>query len=498
MYQIILRLYGIAALMDRYKYYFLIAGLTLWLFRPTGNDLYIIFVLLYFISIFVNKPTLINDPPINIKAIKIIIYISLALITTTLFMKFMSFGYHHMDLGLQHQLIINLVKNNEYFHKFHNIHGFGDHFKPTHIPFMYLFYNISVTSFWLVFFKCFSLVMFALLFLKINKNLAPIILLSYLLFSTHNISSIFWEYHPTNLLPALVIIIYYSILKRNWLVFWITMIFSIGLKENAAVLLVCFGFYFVFIEKKIKFGIFLCSIGLLYMLVAWFVAIPFFAEGSRIVTSDINLFRGIPEKIRYIFMAYAPFLFLPFLNWRWLLFTLPALGINLIGKTQMYSGSFHYADILTVLIAIASLATLTENYERIKKYMSEHRVLVLVPIILIVSIIPESPMQKFVRYFPDENNRAAFFELHKFLEDHPTQKLAVSSNMSPLMDRANFEILVADSKCKINNNAEYIVYHDQTYRNQIHLDECIKKLKSSKVWRKVKKYQSIGVYEIRS
>ena len=137
----------LSALINKYKNYYLIAGLTLWLFRPTGNDFYIIFVLLYFLSIFINKTTLIKDTPINLKSIKIIIYISLALITTTLFMKFLSFGYHHMDLGLQHQLIINLVKNNEYFHKFHNFHGFGDHFKPTHILFMYLFYNISITSF---------------------------------------------------------------------------------------------------------------------------------------------------------------------------------------------------------------------------------------------------------------------------------------------------------------------------------------------------------------
>ena len=495
MYQIILRLYGIAALMDKYKYYFLIAGLTLWLFRPTGNDLYIIFVLLYFISIFVNKPTLINDPPINIKLIKIIIYISLALIITTLFMKFMSFGYHYLDLGYHHHLIINFIRNNEYYNKVYNIHGFGDHFKPTHILLMSLFYMISATSFWLIFFKCVSVTIFAILLMKLNKKLGPIILLSFLLFSTHNISAFYWEYHPTNLTPALVIIIYYSIIKKNWLVFWIAMIFSIGLKENAGVIWVCYGLYFVFIERKIKFGVLITGTGLLYMIIVWYVAIPFY---SNYVASDLNLFRDIPLKMKYVFLSYAPFFFLPFLNWRWLLFTLPALGINLIGKPPMYSGSFHYADILTSLIAIASIVTLTENFERIKKYMSEHRVLVLVPIILIVSIIPESPMQKFVRYFPDENNRAAFFELHKFLEDHPTQKLAVSSNMSPLMDRANFEILVADSKCKINNNAEYIVYHDQTYRNQIHLDECIKKLKSSKVWRKVKKYRSIGVYEIRS
>ena len=495
MYQIILRLYGIAALMDKYKYYFLIAGLTLWLFRPTGNDLYIIFVLLYFISIFVNKPTLINDPPINIKLIKIIIYISLALIITTLFMKFMSFGYHYLDLGYHHHLIINFIRNNEYYNKVYNVHGFGDHFKPTHILLMSLFYMISATSFWLILFKCVSVTIFTILLMKLNKKLGPIILLSFLLFSKHNISAFYWEYHPTNLTPALVIIIYYSIIKKNWLVFWIAMIFSIGLKENAGVIWVCYGLYFVFIERKIKFGVLITGTGLLYMIIVWYVAIPFY---SNYVASDLNLFRDIPLKMKYVFLSYAPFFFLPFLNWRWLLFTLPALGINLIGKPPMYSGSFHYADILTSLIAIASIVTLTENFERIKKYMSEHRVLVLVPIILIVSIIPESPMQKFVRYFPDENNRAAFFELHKFLEDHPTQKLAVSSNMSPLMDRANFEIFVDDSQCKINNNAEYIVYHDQTYRNQIHLDECIKKLKSSKVWRKVKKYRSIGVYEIRS
>jgi uncharacterized membrane protein len=331
--------------------------------------------------------------------------------------------------------------------------------------------------------------------MKLNKKLGPIILLSFLLFSTHNISAFYWEYHPTNLTPALVIIIYYSIIKKNWLVFWIAMIFSIGLKENAGVIWVCYGLYFVFIERKIKFGVLITGTGLLYMIIVWNVVIPFY---SNFVASDINLFRDIPLKMKYVFLAYAPFFFLPFLNWRWLLFTLPALGINLIGKPPMYSGSFHYADILTALIAIASIVTLTENFERIKKYMSEHRVLVLVPIILIVSIIPESPMQKFVRYYPDEKDRAAFFELHKFLGEHPTQKMDVSSNMSPLMDRANYEIFVTDSRCSLNNNVEYIVFFDQTYRDQVSLDQCIKKLKSSKLWKKVNKYQSIGVYEVRS
>jgi len=488
----------LSILMNKYKYYFLLTALTLWLFRSTGNDFYIIFVLLYFISIFVEKPTLINDPSINIKAITIIIYISLALITTTLFMKFLSFGYHYLDIGYDHHLSINLLKKNEYFNKVYNISGFGDHFSPSFVSFIYLFYMIYATSFWLIFFKCASLTIFTILLLKLNKKLAPLILLSYLLFSTHNISAIYWEFDTTSLMPALVIIIYLSIIKSNWSMFWIAMIFSLGLKENAGVVWVSYGIYFIFIGKKMKFGSFITGIGLIYMVVVWYIVIPYFAITPNTGASDINLFRDIPIKIKYIFLAYAPFIFLPFLNWRWLLFTLPALGVNLIGKPPMYSGSFHYADILTALIAVASLITLSENFERIKNCFFKYRILVIFTIILIVSIIPESPMQKFVRYLPNEKKISAFFELQKFLEDHPTQMLAVSTNISPLMDRENFEIFVDDFRCNLKNNAKYIVFFGKTYRDQVHLDQCIKNINSSKLWKKVNKYKNIEVYEVRS
>ena len=401
--------------MNKYKYYFLIAGLTFWLFRTSyNNDLFIVFVLLYSITILINKPSLINNPPINIKPIKIIIYISLALIITTLFIKFLSFGYHYLDLGYDHHLSINLLNNIEYFNKVYNISGFGDHFSPSFVPLIYLFYSISASSYWLIFLKCASITIFTLLLLKLNEKLSPIILLSYLLFSAQNHEATFWEFDTTSLMPALVIIVYYSVINKNSLVFWIAMIFSLGLKENAGVIWVCYGLYFVLFERKIKFGVLIAGIGLLYMLIVWYIVIPFFAQIPNNVASDINLFRDIPLKIKYIFMAYAPFFFLPFLNWRWLLFTLPALGINLIGKPEMYTGNFLYADIMTALIAVASLANLTDNYERIKDYLFKNRVLVLFPIIIIVLIIPESPMQKFVRFFPNEKNMAAFFELQKF------------------------------------------------------------------------------------
>ena len=54
--------------------------------------------------------------------------------------------------------------------------------------------------------------------------------------------------------------------------------------------------------------------------------------------------------------------------------------------------------------------------------------------------------------------------------------------------------------CKVESGGDWELdlIFDQTYRDQVHLDQCIKNLKSSKLWEKVNKYQSIGVYEIRT
>ena len=124
----------------------------------------------------------------------------------------------------------------------------------------------------------------------------------------------------------------------------------------------------------------------------------------------------------------------------------------------MYSGEFHYDDILSALIAVASLVNLSDNYVKIKKYFIEKKFLLLVSISLIVIIKPESPMQKLVRYFPDKKDISAYFELKNFLKNHPNKKLAIGTNISPLMDHANFEIFVSDSLCNISNNSEYIIF----------------------------------------
>ena len=103
----------LSTLINKYSNYLLIAGLTFWLFRPTGNDFYILFVLLFTISIVFKKQSPSDSLVIIEKSIITIIYISLTLITITLFMKFVSFGYHYLDLGYDHHLSINLLKNNE-------------------------------------------------------------------------------------------------------------------------------------------------------------------------------------------------------------------------------------------------------------------------------------------------------------------------------------------------------------------------------------------------
>ena len=89
-------------------------GLAFWLLRPNGSDIYILFILSY------TALSGINGPSFSIKEAKILIYISLALITFTSFIKLYSFGYHYLDLGYEHHINTNLLINGEYYNKIYD------------------------------------------------------------------------------------------------------------------------------------------------------------------------------------------------------------------------------------------------------------------------------------------------------------------------------------------------------------------------------------------
>ena len=229
---------------------------------------------------------------------------------------------------------------------------------------------------------------------------------------------------------------------------------------------------------------------------AWYVVIPYLAQGSSFQASDISLFRDLDKKVEYVIFTYLPFMFLPLLNWRWLLFTGPPLGINLIGKSSMYSGYFHYADMLTAIVAIASLEVLMLNYEKISKILFKYKYLIIFPVVMISTSIPKSHMQKLIRYYPDDNKIEAVSNLEKFIETHSRETIEISSNISPLINHTDYHIIDEEFNCEIDDNVKFIVFYKFTYRNQTHLDECIANFEQNKNFNKLQNYKGISVYQV--
>ena len=223
------------------------------------------------------------------------------------------------------------------------------------------------------------------------------------------------------------------------------------------------------------------------MPVARFLIIPSFLGSSQMIGgSGIFLFKDIPEKILYIFQTYLPFMFLPFLNWRWLLLTIPALGFNLIGKSEMYSGNFHYGDMLIPLITIATFENLQNYKEKILLVLEKNRILIGIPIVCILINVPASLSQVLIQYFPSEKDRVANGEIISFLRDNPGGKISISSNISPLIERGNIEIFSDGYRCRINTESKFIITYNKSFRDKEKLLSYINKIENNLLWKKIR------------
>ena len=131
---------------------------------------------------------------------------------------------------------------------------------------------------------------------------------------------------------------------KNFALVTIITLIAMTLKENAGVITMGFGLLMITFRDSRIYGIILFSISLVYMPVARFLIVPYYLENNQITASNVILFQGLPDKLIYSLLVYLPFLFSTLTRLEMVFLTLPALGINLIGKSEMYSGNFHYGD----------------------------------------------------------------------------------------------------------------------------------------------------------
>ena len=66
-----------------------------------------------------------------------------------------------------------------------------------------------------------------------------------------------------------------------------------------------------------------------------------------------------------------------------------------------------------------------------------------------------------------------------FLRKNPGEKISISSNISPLIERGNIEIFSDDYGCQFNTESKFIITYDKSFRDKEKLLNCIKKIENN-------------------
>ena len=473
---------------------FLFLSILTFILRPNGSDLFLLQLGICLVLYLINKKS------INLRINKFVylIWLSLGILFLSLISRYFSFSFHHLDLGIYHNMIINLVTNGSYFDDMNQIHGFGIHFEPLFVIIFYPFYYLLISSYWLILLKFFAIFSFFIIIYQkriIDKDVFFFGSIIMICLHPHYISVLRWEFHLTNLSPFFIASAYIFYHEKKFISVTIISLIAMTLKENAGVIGMGFGLLMITSKDSRFNGIILFSVSLIYMPIARFLIVPYYLENNQITASNIILFQGLSNKLIFSILVYLPFLFLPLLNWRWFLLTIPALGINLIGKPEMYSGNFHYGDMLIPLATLATFENLQKYKEKMILVLEKNRILIIVPVVCILFNMPASLSQMMVRYFPSEKDRIATGEIFSFLRENPGEKISISSNISPLVERGNIKIFSDDYKCEIKTESKFIITYDKSFRDQDKLLSCINKIESNIFWKKRSDFKHALIFE---
>ena len=141
---------------------FLFLSFLTFILRPNGSDLFLLPLVIYLVLYLTEK----KSRKLRINKFLFLIWLSLGILFLSLVSRYFSFSFHHLDLGIYHNMIINLVTNGSYFDSMNKIHGFGIHFEPLFILIFYPLYSLYISSYWLILLKFLAIFSFFFIIYK--------------------------------------------------------------------------------------------------------------------------------------------------------------------------------------------------------------------------------------------------------------------------------------------------------------------------------------------
>lgn len=434
----------------------------------------------------------------------------LIIITTTI-LNLYSFRWNIFDVGSYSSVVYNLSHGLNY-NSFLQIPATADHFTPSLVIFTPL-YHLIPTVHWLTLTKalCYlsvPLLVFYWLKDKTEKNLRFVLSLGFglwmLLLYKPAVSSRLFEFSPSSLALPFIILSFIFMERKRWILFTVTMLFLLCLKEHMGIVLIGYGL-FELAKNNFKSGIIFSGLGLLIAYAMIFQIMPYFRDYQVFGNTQIAPFQDIYGKSIYLFKLLWPLGFLPLIFWRSGILAAPAIGVNLIsGRQGMYSSEFHYDDVSSILLLMACTLILLEKRKVLFDLFQTKwlKGVFIIWVFCIMLILPSSPAWKLEDAIPEEIHLSLRQEIRTIDMKWPGASLAVQSTIGPHLQRNQITIMSQESSGEclpplVNEvQAELVLLSPDIPHYMIdNFDTCIQSLENNPNYNRLKTFQNLIVYQ---
>jgi uncharacterized membrane protein len=335
-------------------------------------------------------------------------------------LKYYSFNYHTWDVGSAGNSLSNLVQTGHWYNTLLGRHALANHFTPNLLIFYPLFW-LKNSVLWLLLAKVTAFLVCPFLLVKTGRLLklpkyllyiAPLLFLVH----TYTANALLFEFQASSLsLPFILLSFNYAVEKKYWASFAFLLLL-LGFKEHLALIWISVGAYVFLFQENRKVGSLFVVLGMLFGVLTFFVAMPYFAAGAESLHSvRFNPFALYAEKGMMIVWSLLSVGFMPLLAPRSLLFILPAFGISLISSDpNMMTFEYHYHDIAMVVLFFGVVLGLS-NVDVVGDYLGKKTSSALVAgaVFIMVMMNHGFPAQKIRDYLPSTETAAMMREIEQ-------------------------------------------------------------------------------------
>ena len=436
------------------------------------------------------------------------------------FLRYLSFQWSIWDSGIFSNVIYNMSQGDMWWSHY-EVHPWADHFTPS-IGILAPFYWIHPHFVWIVLAKIISYALVPLGFWQISKfqnqqvDKAVILTLlassAWLLWYKPAVNSLWFEWQPSCLAPPVIVFCFLWLQKKEWIKFSLGLIFLLGLKEHMGAVSVGFGCYCILAQRNSRnIGIILIVLGVISMFGLTYGLKPYFLNGLQAwTTPKLDFFGDVSGKSIYLFKMLLPLGFLPLIYFRIGILAYPAISINLVGREIMRSSSYHYDDVSSSLLLVATIIILsTQDWQKYWKLLKSRtqQILLLAWIIGTFLLMPSSVGQELKSAWPTSKHFEIHQELSEVKKQYPLDHgVAVQSSLGIHFPQREVNYIAGSSQYPCGEEQadrfhqlalkrKYWLLAKQTNAFMIEdLEGCISSLDENKNFKLISEYHHISLY----